>query len=157
MRPIYLGMLHEKFEELLDLISFSEAQVTKIIFEANKFLLESTKQSAGVVEERTKQLADVNKKVDRLEERLMNDEIDGVTYKKWLQKYSQDRALLSDALIKASLGTTESKWNKIQQLIPHLTSLKSIYRIATLPRKQALIRRVFKHEISYFDGALEHL
>jgi hypothetical protein len=39
----------------------------------------------------------------------MNDEIDGITYKKWLQKYSVERALLSDALLKASINITDNK------------------------------------------------
>lgn len=147
------ALLHEKFEELLDMISFTERQVKKITQEAKAFLQESTKESVGVFESRTKQLAEVNKKVDRLEERLMNDEIDGITYKKWLQKYSMERALLSDALLKATINVTDNKWKRIEALLPELTSLKNIYKIATLPRKQALIRGVFKHKLTYSEGA----
>ena len=145
-------LLHTKMEELLGMLSFNEAQVKKITEGTRSYLKEATKNNSSIVEARTRQLTEINNKVDKLEERLMNDEIDGVTHKKWLQKYSNERTLLSEAIVNASQGLGANKWHKIESLLPKLTSLKGIYQIATLPRKQALIRAVFKHNLTYVNG-----
>ncbi|MBW7891439.1 MAG: recombinase family protein [Chitinophagaceae bacterium] len=147
------GMLHEKFEELLETLSFNDRQIEYISKTAKQLMRQATKDNTDIVKARSQQLNEIGKKVDKLEERLMNDEIDAATYKKWLQKYSQEKAMLSNDIIKASNNDFARKWNRVEYLLPRLTSLKGIYKIATISRKQHLIRGVFKHNLAYSDGA----
>jgi site-specific DNA recombinase len=148
-------MLHEKMEALLELLSFSKQLVQKISGDARSLMKDATKDKQNILEARTRQLADINKKFDRLEERLMDDEIDGGTYKRWHEKYSKEKSILQNEIREAGNGngSINGKWQRLERLLPELTNLKSIYNIAPLSNKQSLIKGVFKHNLTFSDGA----
>jgi hypothetical protein len=60
------------------------------------------------------------------------------------------------ALVKASINITDNKWKRIEELLPGLTSLGNIYRIASLSGKQALIRGCPNINLHFRKGHLEH-
>lgn len=144
-------MLHSKFEELLDTLSFTEKQVDYIISHSVAAIKEATKGSQQALLSRKKQLEELEKKQERLEEKVINDEIDSHTYKKWMTRYSQDKAVLSHQIEQTLSKNSESKLNKLIQFLPKMTGLKNLYNEIPLNRKQALIRAVFKLDLSYFD------
>lgn len=145
--------LHRKFEELLDCISFTPAQVKKISVEAHAIMTKLVGNSTAVIESRTRQIADVNQKIERLEERLMNDEIDGDTYKKWFQKYRTERAMLADEIVQAKNNDSTAQWEKLRSHLDKLNSLKEVYWLAVQQNKQKqFIQGVFKHNLTYSEG-----
>ncbi len=146
------NMLHEKFEELLQLLSFSQHQVDHIRQRCLALLNDATKNQTTLLASREKQLKDIANKIDKLEERLMNDEINADTYKKWQRKFSQDKALLFDEIESSRSGQREQKLKKLNRLLPLMSNIRMIYSNATLSRKQSLIRGVFKHNLTYVDG-----
>jgi len=44
---------------------------------------------------KSQQLSELVRKTEKLEERLMNEEIEASTFKSWFQKYSSEKALLA--------------------------------------------------------------
>ena len=145
-------VLHKQFEELLETLSFTKKQVEFIERKAKERLENQTSDSKKVFIARQKQLAEIEQKIEKLEERLMNDEIDGATYKKWLQRFKQEKAVIIDDLETAVSDDRESRFKRLEGLLPKLVNLKEIYKRANLQNKHALIRGVFKLSLSYFDG-----
>ncbi|MFB2121201.1 hypothetical protein [Parapedobacter sp. 2B3] len=90
--------------------------------------------------------------VPQVEEKLINDEIDGTTYKKWVNRYSQDKAVLNEQIEQTLNSNDEKELTKLIQFLPKVTGLKNLYKEMPLNRKQALIKGVFKLDLTYFDG-----
>ncbi|WEK18869.1 MAG: recombinase family protein [Candidatus Pedobacter colombiensis] len=144
--------LHDQFESLLDLLSFTKDQADYISERSRVLLKEAWVDNAKVLLEREKQLKDIDRKIDKLEERLMDDEIDGGTYKKWKQKFSQEKAVILKDIDTISQESKGNKLEKLNRLLPLMTSIKSIYKEAPLRSKHAIVRGVFKHKLVYIDG-----
>ena len=47
----------------------------------------------------------------------------------------------------------KGKWDKLQRLLPSLTSLSAIYDRASIKDKHSLVKAVFKHAITFSEGA----
>lgn len=146
-------LLHEKFEDLMDTLSFNKAQVDHIIKEVKRMLDDLDKNRDSEIKAKSKQLEDIVQKLEKLEKRLMDDVIDDATYKKWFKSYSDERSVLAEQLVKAKQGMTNKRFEKLEKLLPEMSRLKVIYHRAPLHRKQNLIRGVFKHSLSWVDGA----
>jgi site-specific DNA recombinase len=146
-------LIHEKFEELLDTLSFTKNQVNHILKEVKKALLDLDKNRESDIKSKSSQLADVVSKMEKLEKRLMDDVIDNATYKKWFKSYSIERSELADQLAKLKQGISNIRFERLMKLLPEITQLKSLYQRAPLHRKQNLIRGVFKHSLMWVDGS----
>lgn len=149
--------LHKELEELLELISFDKTQVEKITKEARAHIQLSLADNKKIIVSREKQIAEVNLKIDKLEEKLMNDDVDGPTFKKLMIKLNAERTILIESQQDLKSGDIVQKLNRLEELIPKLTSLKNIYQISSLQRKQSLLRGVFKHTLTYSEGAFRTL
>lgn len=145
--------LHQELEDLLELLSFDNAQVQKITKDAKSYIEKSLGDTKKIIASREKQIAEVDSKIEKLEEKLMNDEIDGQTFKKLQIKLNNEKSLLMENRRELQNSNTEHKLKRLDQLMPKLSSLKNIYQISDLRRKQSLIRGVFKHKLTYSDGA----
>lgn len=101
--------------------------------------------------DKKKELAELEIKIDRLEEKMMNDEIEPYTYKKWFSKYSGQKAYLDSEIQKLS-ADQKGKWKKAMELLNNLLDIPSIFRQAEILDQHSLIKEVFKHGIIYLDG-----
>jgi len=145
--------LHGELEDLLELLSFDKAQVLRISKDAKTFIERSLIDNRKIIASREKQIEEVDRKIEKLEEKLMNDEVDGQTFKKLKIKLHSEKNLLIESRKELQSGNAEHKLRRLDEIMPELTSLKSIYQISNLKRKQSLIRGVFKHKLTYSDGA----
>lgn len=136
------NMLHEKFEELLDEISFTGQQVDFITKQSKRLLDVALSDSKKILAARKSQVMEIDRKIEKLEVRLMEDEIDGATYKKWKQKFATERAVLQHDIDSTLNNEQTGKWNKLSRLLPQMTSIRTIYKAAPAHRKIMLI----KHE-----------
>lgn len=95
--------LHKQFEELLSTISFTSQQL-KVIGQQVKTLIKSEAgASATVITLRKMQLNEVQKKIDKVEEKFVNDQIERATYSKWQRRYQEEKAVLEEAIKRAKL------------------------------------------------------
>jgi hypothetical protein len=74
--------LHDEWNEILRLLSFSTGQINTIVKNSKTDLHAALKGMVEQIGERQKELADLEVKIERLEEKMMNDEIEPNTYKK---------------------------------------------------------------------------
>lgn len=118
--------LHDRFKELLNELSFSETQIKKVRKLVKEKLQQAMSEKESGIATRSTQLTEVNKKIEKLEARLMNDEIESSTYKTWFQKYSSERALLLKEIDTLKKNGND-KWQRLEKLLPELTNIQSIY------------------------------
>ncbi len=144
--------LHDKMENLLDILSFSAEQLAYIHKECHTLLKEATKEAGKIAASRLGQVKEVDAKLDNLEERLIESVIDSATYKKWRDKLLQQKALLENDLNKIRRNDLDFKWNKLQAILPKMTSLKDIYLMSTPVVWQKLLRTVFEGNLTYLEG-----
>ncbi|HTE00847.1 MAG TPA: recombinase family protein [Mucilaginibacter sp.] len=145
--------LHTKFRELLAALSFSPEQLTKIQTAVSRGLKKALKEKESSLASKTSQLTEIDKKIEKLEERLMNDEIEVSTYKNWFQKFSSERALLLKD-IQGLKSNQKDKWQRFERLMPALTNIGAIYdKAKNVAAKHSMIRGVFKHNLTYSGGA----
>lgn len=141
--------LHNQFAELLRSLSFTPEQLAKIRLLVSDKLKKSLAKKESSVKAKTASLAEVSRKIEKLEARLMDEEIEASTYKTWFQKYSSERALLLQEL--GSLKQAgANKWQRFEKLMPALSSLYDIYEKASFTAKTKLVKAVFKHNLNLF-------
>ncbi|MHB8206441.1 recombinase family protein [Mucilaginibacter sp.] len=144
--------LHNQFNDLLRSLSFSQEQlktITKMVSDKLKNIIGDKENELAA---KSKALLEINKKIEKLETRLMNDEIEASTYKNWFQKYSSEKALtIKDITTLKNSGL--DKWQRLERLMPALTNVFDIYEKAEISAKINLVKGVFKHNLVYSEGA----
>lgn len=149
------AMLHEKFDKLIQSLSFQPNHVNLIISEAKRLLKETPIQKQNNLSSKANLLREVNSKIESLEEKFLNHEIESSTYQTWFKKYSLEKAKLTGEVKDRGLGQAKEKSAKLSRLlnfIPNLKNLYAIYEPADLFQKHSLVRGVFKDNLSYADG-----
>lgn len=146
--------LHDAFLKILASLSFSERQIKIMTDKLNSNIQSQILERANVVDERKKQLSQVKVKLERLEERLINDEIDGPTFKKWNARLTQERVVLEDSIEQLSIEGIHRKLDKVSRYLPLLANIGEIYKSADFKGKQLLLKTVFKVGITIKEGQL---
>ncbi len=142
--------LHEMVDELLHNLSFSARQLRIIISKVKEKFDEQLKNRATVIKNKDKALAEVNKKINDLEEKLINGVIENSTYKKWFSKLSGERSLLQSDITKLK-GDINQRWSKLEKALPYLCDMKNLYHKLGINAKQKLLKMWFKPTL-IFDG-----
>lgn len=146
--------LHNAFYNILESLSFSERQIKTMSDKLNNNIESQIVERAAAIDERNKQLVQVRNKLERLEERLINDEIDGPTYKKWQGRLNQERVVLEDSIDQMSTEGIHRRFDKVKRYLPLLSDLGGVYNAANFNGKQLLLKTVFKVGISINEGRL---
>ena len=143
-------MLHEKFRELLRHLSFSKDQVAYLSSQVKSMLKVALAKRETQLASKTAQLQKINQNVESLEERLFNREIEADTYKRWFAKYKTEKAQLMSELHKLEQDN-KGKWERLQTVLPTLTTLAEVYEKTSVKYKQLLVKAVFKHAITFSE------
>lgn len=91
-------LLHDKFDELLGFLNFSQSQIDTIINRVKtglKEVLLLRKMQLGV---KKKELETIEAKIDRMEEKFINNEIKKETFEKWSRKYTIKKSALTEEI-----------------------------------------------------------
>ncbi|WP_423213034.1 recombinase family protein [Olivibacter jilunii] len=140
-------LLHETFEKVLKALSFQPHQITFLIETSKALLVEPLKLKQERLNQKLQALQNINEKIFKLEERLMNNEIEASTYKTWFQKFKEEKALLEISLEGKKKPKIDTSDDIIQRLLPELSNLYQIYEKSNITQKHMLIRGVFKDNL----------
>lgn len=144
--------MHDDLETILSYLSFTEKQVEHITKTANSTLKEAVQIKLKQAEVKKEQLKSVLLKIERLEERLVNDEIETETYRKYYRKFQSEKSLLNEEISYLN-NLQEDILSEQLALLTQMTALTAIYKRSNLNQKHALLNGVFKHGLSYSEGA----
>ena len=135
--------LHNKFEQILDLLSFNQRQVDYLVEHVKEkiadFLGNRKIQAKGKLEE----LHAIDAKIDGLEEKMVNNEIENATYKKWFKKFSVQKSIIEAEIMDLN-KQNDGNLSRAAHLIPSLLDLKAIFKKSTIFQKHSILREVFE-------------
>ncbi len=77
-------------------------------------------------------IAELEKKIEKLEEKYMDEAIDQSTYRKWLRKYREQIAVLKNGLDMAKRIKKNNPIDRLKALLPEVRNLRGLYQMATL-------------------------
>ncbi len=123
--------------------------VLKRVKEKIKDVLHSRKVQ---VNSKKEELDEVNKKIDNLEEKLINDQIDSQTYKKWFKRLRGQKAILEGEIQELNKEHSTS-WITAEKLLPSLTNIPEIFEKANIFQKHSILREVFKAGLMFNEGS----
>jgi hypothetical protein len=104
--------------------------------------------------EKNRALRQISDRLEKLDEKFMNDEIEGSTYKKWFRKYSADCAILQED-VKDLKSDQSSKWLRLIDLFPYLEDLLSLFDRADIRQMHSLFKSWFKHTLRFNGEVFE--
>ena len=85
-----------------------------------------------------------------MEQRLIDEEIEPVTYQKWFRKLSVQKGSLQFEIENLN-DNNKNTWHRLEKVIPFLSNIKNLYRELNLVGRQRLLTEVFKAGL-IFDG-----
>lgn len=145
------GRLHDAIESVLRGLSFSPHQIQFVKETAKALLIEPIKLKKEQHSQKIKKLHELNEKIYKLEERLMNNEIESSTYQTWFQKFKEEKAVLEYSLNKNKPSKIRDEDELVERLLPSVGNLYEIYEKSNITQKHTLMRGVFKDNLVWGD------
>jgi len=125
-------------------------QIVKISTYAKEELSKATNYKTVLLEAKYSEFNSVAEKIEKLEEKMLNDVIDPSTYKTWFARLSAERGALENEII-ALKRDKQTVFNRLEEGIRLLCNLRNLYISTTLEGQQMLLKKVFEVGIKY-DG-----
>lgn len=143
--------LHAQFDEILIHLSLPEFHIQylqqKILDNLNSKLQYREKE----MNEKQQQFLALEKKIDSMEDKYLNNDLDKEAYSKWKIRYHTEKSLLQAQL--ADLRQPLDKvWNKFQSSTGDLANLQWLYSKGSVQQKQSFVRQVFNNQLYYQEG-----
>lgn len=132
-------LLHQKFDELLKLLDFTDTQVNALAEKVIEGLKEVMKVRAAQVKLKEEQLAELEPKLNTLEEKFITNAITSEIYRKWHRKYLTEKTRLQEEL-RFLRSDVESEVQKDLQMLPKLTRISEIYKMSNINQKHAILK-----------------
>lgn len=142
--------LHDKFEELLRYLSFTQGFINEVVSEVSKKVNTYLKSTAKRQKEIRMQLLAVDKKIENADDKLFSETINDQTYKRILVRFNGEKAELQKEL--NNLINIEDNIQQDLLVLPYLINLHQVYSDAPIGQKHAIVREVFKDGLTYFKG-----
>jgi site-specific DNA recombinase len=140
--------LNGQFQEMLNEFTFEEKYLPVFRYQLEATFQKFNEDKSGAIETLEKELSDLNKKIERLEERFINEEINRELYEKYITKFKEEKKEIDTKL--NDLEFKSSNLNKeidtALKIAMNLTDSWSKYNYNT---KQALQKIVYPEGIYY--------
>ena len=144
------SQMHAVFKTLLQPFCLELSEGMRELIEQNTIntFLRCNADKEAAKEELSKQLAEVAKKIDRLEERYILEEIDREMFSKYKEKFTTERQELERQLAKS--GNSFSNLQKsIQKALDYAAKLASMWDLGDYGERQEVQYLVFPEGIAY--------
>lgn len=86
--------MHELIDKVLMELSFTSQQLNRISILAKEELSKGLKEKKVLLGSKMQKLKELKLKMESLEEKVINNEIETITYKKWFTKLSAEKGSL---------------------------------------------------------------
>lgn len=145
-------VLHEKYKALVSHLNLRQKDVDYITERTKRELKKQVALRKKQAVVKTEELKKIEKQIERLEERMINDELEPATYKKYFRKFKSQQACLTEEIdyLKQS---SEEEYNQQLLLLPYLINLTAIFEKMPVSGQHVIMREVFKQGLTFKDGA----
>ena len=110
----------------------------------------------GELDEKNRELSQLETKIDSIEEKYIANEIDDATYRKWKARYESERFNLL-AIIADLNKPVADTWARYSKHFTRLNDIGDIYKSSGMSSKKSLIKLVFDNKIWYKNGVYRTL
>ena len=145
-----LETAHNKFDEILSEISFSDDQLQYMEQKIRKNINQELKNNQIRVPNLTKRLSDLQKKKERLEDKYFSGKLDDNTFLNWQEKMKSEIDLLNQQISYAQVKE-QSYWDRFSEKFVKLKNIHNIFEKADIQEKHSFIEKGFGKLLSY-DG-----
>lgn len=143
--------LHEQLDEVLKELSLPEHYIIYLQQTIEKKIMEEQQQMEAVLSDKRRELAGQQQRLDNVEEKFINKELDAESYHKWRNRYQQEIGIIKKYITDASRPVKEIL-AFFHQNLSKLSNLQWQFQQADLHTKQAILRAVFNSGLYYHDG-----
>jgi site-specific DNA recombinase len=140
--------LHSKFDDILNMLSFTEQHIEIITQKAKEKLNISMLTQQQQLKEAKYKLKEIIANIDSLEEKYITNNIDRDTYYKWKPKLVADKAT-TVTLIEGMTEPINNVVDRFSENLHKLSNISWLYNQNTTLGKQAFIKIVFDNTLYY--------
>ena len=97
-------------------------------------------------------MQETEKKIDRLESKLLEGEIESGTYKRWYAKYMEEKGTIEREIHRLKYSGTQ-RWDSLVDKMNLLNNLDDLYANLSVTQKHRLLNGVFNRGLIYTDDA----
>lgn len=150
-KPNYPGeALHGLFNRILNHLFFTESQRIAITYSFKEKLEASFNVQKLVITDNKRAIIEIDRKVEKLEECLLNEQIEPSSYKKWYLKLKDQKSVLQQEL-NTSLNEYLLIQHNLEKEMPRLINAKDVIENCNFSSKQKFLRIIFEAGLVY-DG-----
>jgi site-specific DNA recombinase len=143
--------LHTQFDEIWQELTFNPLHLKYLEDKAITRTIETMKDQYEMLADNQKQLKSLKGKIESLEEKYIDNDIDKATYLKWRARYLSDQGTL-EASIANLKDPLEKRMERTHAQLANLNNLAWLFQKATIAQKQTFIRCVFGNNLYHQDG-----
>ncbi len=143
--------LHQQLEEVLKGLSLPDHYILYMQQAIEEKLCNRQSQQQELIASKKKEIQGLQQRLDNVEEKFIEKEIDKETYHKWQSRYRQEIAICQRYLTEIS-EPAEKQMHLFRENLHKLGQLHTHYNKADLHTKQAILRTVFNSQLYYHDG-----
>lgn len=140
--------LHRLFETILSEITLKEEYVELYKLQLRKLYTALNTEREGQQDQYKKKAKELEEKIERLEERFVNDEIKVDLYEKYAAKYRAEWEELKGGVGKSTISASNLE-TYLERTVGHLTELASLWASSDYKEKQRLQKLIFPEGIYY--------
>jgi site-specific DNA recombinase len=143
--------LHGQWNDILDTLTFDKTTVDLLTVNLNKRLQDYLNNRGTELKQLQKDLKAVQGRINNTEEKyLLQPDVSQAAYNKVMSMLRAEQSELNTKL--AAFSTNDqAHWDRLQQFIPKLSSLRMAYEKMDLSKKHRLVNIVFNNSLSH-DG-----
>jgi len=151
-------MLHEMLDQVLMLVSLPPERMKAILKSVRQKLEERTPTAQPVMDARRSQIMAVDVKIESLEEKYINGQIDFDAYQRWKPRLVEEKSSL-ETEYRSMLRRAASARNDKMKILSSIKNIHDIFDLCSPLYKQRLLRHMFKSLVfkdSRFEIALNN-
>lgn len=141
---------HKKLNEALGWMSLPSHYATAIRERSYQVLEQKNKDNAAIMHQKNNDLEAVEKQLQSVEEKFIDNKINFDTYNRWHNELNGKRVTLRAEIEKLS-RTMDHIYFLLQDNLQKLTDLQAVYKCSDLVKGQELLRMVFDNTLYLKD------
>jgi site-specific DNA recombinase len=143
--------VHEQVNETMKYLSLPKYFVSKLKNRSSAIMEDRMKENKKLVVKKKNELKQVEKQLESVEEKFIQNQLKFDTYNRWHTTYNQQRITLLSEIEKYSADYNEFFF-VLNNNLEKLTDMQHIYNRCTTLQKQELLRKVFDNKLYYQNG-----
>lgn len=148
--------LHEQFDRILGEFTLEPSQLQFLQDKTMHFIKENLYSAQKAIDQKTRELKELEAKIDSVEEKYISGSLDDDAYRKWKARYESERFGLLAVIDELNVPLAET-WARYSENLHRLSDIAYLYHSGNMESKKSFINVVFDGKLSYANGVYRTL